>query len=556
MKLRILLSVVLFALLGCPDTGTVRKPDETMDSANTFKQITVEVQSQPTAQQLSYLRSRCKTGRLGDVVFDEMPVNIRIEGVGVVYGLNGRGTKNVPRGQNIRKDLLKSLVKEYSEPHMATNVLDSVDSAPVRVFAALPPFAAKGDKLDVQVQAFEQGVNLQGGILAESALEHMVRLPAGMTVDARFIRPGGWVSRGVQAYARGVVSLVSGVKDGKVGGGTVPHTGYLAAGAMVKNTHGLALRLRTPNSYEVLLGQRIISQRFRGCAHASNDRSIQIELPDEYTGNWKRFLSVIYELDTGQDVSDAGRRAEALISQLGVAQPRLRERAEFALEAIGNAGVRTILRSLRAARGVRRQALLRVLAHLNVPEVADELIAQTRGGNELERYEAAWLLSRFKEKKSADALIELLNDESGLVKSEAIRSLEKLAPKRRILPVEGYFSKEKNFVMNRCTSGGRKEVVIHTGPEIRRIDVFGETVNVTNGFRSSAGPFQISIVADRTEVVFKNRPDLKPLNMPSTDIRDIVYQLDVRGVTINDIMALIAEMDRTRKLDARVVWLE
>ena len=99
-------------------------------------------------------------------------------------------------------------------------------------------------------------------------------------------------------------------------------------------------------------------------------------------------------------------------------------------------------------------------------------------------------------------------------------------------------------------------MVIHTGPEIRRIDVFGETVNVTNGFRSSAGPVQISIVADRTEGIFKNRPDLKPLNMPSTDIRDIVYQLDIRGVTINDIMALIAEMDRARKLDARVVWLE
>ncbi len=556
MRLRILLSVALFALLGCPDAGTVRGLDDVRDSAKTFKAIAAEVQAQPSAQQLSYLRSRCNVGRLGDVVLDEMPVSIRLEGVGVVYGLNGRGTKSVPRGQNMRKNLLKSLVKEHREPLMATRVLDSADSAPVRVSAELPPFAAKDDKLDVQVQAFERGVNLQGGILAEAALEHMVRLPVGMQVDIRFVRPGGWVSRGVQAYARGVVSLVAGVKDGKVSGGTVPHTGYLAAGAMVKNTHGLALRLRTPNAYEVLLGQRIISQRFPGRAHASNDQSIQIELPSEYTGNWKRFLSVVYELDTGLEVADADRRAEALISQLGVAQPLLRERAEFALEAVGNAGVRTMRRSLRAARGVRRQALLRVLAHLNVPEVTDELIAQARGGNEMERYEAARLLSRFKERKSEDILIELLNDESGLVRSEAIWSLEKLAPEKRILPVEGYFSKEKNFVMNRCTFGGRKEVVIHTGPEIRRIDVFGETVNVTNGFRSSAGPGQISVVADRTEGIFKNRPDLKPLNMPLTDIREIIYQLDIRGVTINDIMALIAEMDRARKLDARVVWLE
>ena len=119
-----------------------------------------------------------------------------------------------------------------------------------------------------------------------------------------------------------------------------------------------------------------------------------------------------------------------------------------------------------------------------------------------------------------------------------------------------FMFKEKNFLMNTCDVPGRAEVVIYAGAGVRRIDVFGKAVNVTDGFKGGGGMVEMSVAAGQTEMVFKHRPDMKPVNMPSTDIRDIVHRLDVAGVTINDILALIGEIDKSRSLSARVVWLE
>ena len=200
---RCILSVVVLGIAGCQDTGT---PTEAPPA--TFKGIEAEVRAQPSGARLTYLRSRCKVGRLGDVLVEEMPEAVVLEGVGVVFGLNGRGTKNVPKGMEMRKGLLKSLLKEYKAPEMASQVLHSTDSAPVMVVAELPPFSAKGSKLDVRVQAFDPNVNLEGGILGEAALERLVNMPPGVKVDPMFVRSGRRVSRGVQAYARGLVSLI------------------------------------------------------------------------------------------------------------------------------------------------------------------------------------------------------------------------------------------------------------------------------------------------------------------------------------------------------------
>ena len=556
MNLRsLILLVAVLGIAGCADTGAPGPVTPSKAQPTKFKEIEAKVRAQSGGARLTYLRSRCKVGRLGDVLVEEMPEAVVLEGVGVVFGLNGRGTKNVPKGMEMRKVLLKSLVKEYKAPEMASQVLDSTDSAPVMVVAELPPFSAKGSKLDVRVQAFDPNVNLEGGILGEAALERLVNMPPGVKVDPMFVRSGRRVSRGVQAYARGLVSLIPPRRKAAARAKTKAHLGYLAASAVVIESHGMVLRLRQPDVYQALLTEEVISARVNLQVRAVSESAVQMGLPSAYADEWQRFLRVVFELDSASDPSAAVRRAEAHITGLGAGDPRVRGRAEYALEAIGNAAVPVMLRSLPASAGVKRQALLRVLAHLEVPDVLDELVAQAMAGNELERVEAARLLARLKGTRSENALIGLLSDESGVVRSEAIRSLDKLMPKRRV-PFTRYYSREKTFVMNKSTLPGMKQVIVRSGPGIRRIDVFGDSVTVSDGFKGSAGPAAVSVVAGHTQVVITQRPDLPEMNIASADIRDIIARLDLAGVTINDIIALLEQMDASRSLNARVVWLD
>lgn len=553
---RLLILGVIVALAGCDGTQTTTQESKPMSSKSIteFKDIEREVRGQNPTAALGYLRSHSKTGRLGSVLSDKLPEGVVIEGAGVVCGLNGRGTKNVPSGQGIQKRLLKSLFQEYKEPGIATKMLGSEDTAAVMVEAVLLPFAADGDKLDVRVQAFDRSVNLEGGILAEAELEEFVEMPRDVKVDPMFTYSGRRASRGVQAYTRGLVSLVPGVKDGKVVGTTAANTGYLAAGAVVLKKHGMTLRLRQPDAYQALLTEYTIGGRFRCEVKAMDDSTVRVSLPDEYTGNWERFIRVVWELDTGPSGDAAAGNVGGLLGQLGSGDAKARERAEYALEGIGNAAQPAMLKAVRSSQGEKRMALLRVLGQLNVREIGSDLLTEARTGNEAERLLATRLLGQIKPPGVEEVLVQLLSDESGPVRAEAVRSMERIQAKSGT--VRRVFSEEKNFIMNWASVAGRNEVVIYPGMGVRRIDVFGQMVNVNDGFKAGAGVVEVTVAAGQTQFVFKNRPDMRAVNMSSSDIRVIVAKLDQVGVPINDILALIGEMDRTRSLNARVVWLD
>jgi hypothetical protein len=83
-------------------------------------------------------------------------------------------------------------------------------------------------------------------------------------------------------------------------------------------------------------------------------------------------------------------------------------------------------------------------------------------------------------------------------------------------------------------------------------------VTVADGFKGEAGVVTMTVEAGVTNMVIRHRPDLQPIKMPTVDIRDIVYTLDSKGigVPLNDILALIGEIDRARCLNARVVWVD
>jgi len=548
--------VILAMVLGCGDQGgsgsVLPVP---VKEASGFKDVQMEARSQSQASALRYLRSHTKAGRVGDLLDEKMPEGVLVEGAGVVYGLNGRGTKNTPAGAEIHMRLMKSLLKEYQEPGMAARVLASTDSAPVTVEAVLPPFAVKGEKIDVKVQAFDRGVNLEGGMLGEVELEEFVQIPGQVKVDVMFTYSGRRASRGVQAYARGLVSVTPPVKDGRVGGNVSANVGYLTAGAMVKNPHGMVVHLKKGNAYEAVLIEFVVRERFHSVVEAADERTIRLALPEEYTENWERFMRVFCEVDPCLEDDGIGGRVESLMNALGSGDAKSRERAEYALEAIGNAAVPAMVRVVRISQGEKRLALLRVLTQLRVPEVGEELLRLSKDGSISERLEATRLLGRAKPKGAEAALTARLEDEDGRVRAEAIRSFERVGIREQI-PVRWYFSPEKNLVISSSDVPGRNEVVVATGEAVKRIFVFGSMVNVNNGFKGGGTVVELNVTAGQTEIIFRHRADVRPAVMPTTDIRHILQKLDEAGVPINDILALIAELDKGRGLSAGVVWME
>lgn len=537
-------------LLSCEGLGggTSTKPPAGGD----FKGVSVQVRAQSPAQRLATLRSHTSAMRLGDLVNDKLPEPVLVEGVGLVVGLGGRGSKNVPAAY--RKELLKSAARIYEDPQEGARILGTTDSAAVAVAAALPPFAKQSDRLDLEMRAFSPEVNLDGGILGDVALEELVKLPPGTRPNIGWVRPDGRVSRGVMAYGRGAVSATPALRQGRPVAPTVATVAYVPAAGIVEKDHGLLLVLRQSNAWNALLIEEMLNRRFGNVARAESEAGVGVGLSPAYKEAWQRYMRVVFEMNLRADATEAPGLARNLIANLG-APGATGERAEYALEALGNPAVPIMLEALSRSTGQTRRALLRVLSYLDIPEVEPELVAQSRSGSNAERQEAAKLLGRFRNSASEDALLGLLNDASGSVRAEAIESLAITESPKSQQVISRYWSVQQNFVVDSVAGTGANMVVVYPGPGIRRIEVFGRDVNVTDKAVASAGQVEVRSTGDRVTFSVKNRPDLKPAALPKPDLRMLLWALDRSQVPINDMMLLILELDRQRALTAKVEWM-
>ncbi len=224
------------------------------------------------------------SARIKDIVDIEGVRENQLVGYGLIVGLNGTGDSlnNAPFTRQSLQAMLERLgVNTRGENVRTANV------AAVMVTANLPPFAAQGSRIDVNVSALGDADSLQGGTLLVTPL-------LGADGEIYAIAQGPVTINGFKASGD-AASIISGV----------PTTGRISSGGLVEREIGfdlgalnsVRLSLRNPDlttARRVALGiNDFIGET---TAVAQNPSTVRLHLPSNYIGNIVDLLTDIEQL--------------------------------------------------------------------------------------------------------------------------------------------------------------------------------------------------------------------------------------------------------------------
>jgi len=519
-----------------PNVRLTRAPLERMPPAEAYKQL------EKTAQ----------AGELvGDLVTPEDQNSITVMADSVVVGLNGRGSRTID--PKTRPFIVKALVKNYDSLEVAEQLLAAKDVAPVRCVAEFPAFARKGDKVDVVIHALDPTVNLEGGTLVDTPLERFVAFPGATHRDFR--TTSGLVSAGIQGYARGDLTLNPGYRQGEQVKPELPTVGYVPAGALVDKTWGCRLMLKKPDTNTALLIDAAIRRRFPEVASSAKIGFIAVSLPVRYLNYKKRYVDVLLQIQVRPPSREERlARIQRLAASLGSSNAGARYDSECAIEACGREAAPVLLEAARGGNSDQRQSALRVLALLPDKNSSPLLVEESRTARGPFRAESAGLMAFAGGDDVEQRLIEMLSDTDSSARYQAFRALETLGAKSA--PVKtAYSPQQHNLAVSLVDVPGDKVVIIHSAGGVRRILLFGTGITIKPGFRGTVGPVELNVTKDAVEVRHKLRPAPEPLVYRNVELQNVVTKLDHPiGVSVDDIIGLIALMDKKAALDASVFW--
>ncbi len=212
----------------------------------------------------------------------------QLVGYGLIVGLNGTGD-----GKNAEFTLqsLASMLEKMGVTVQADDIkVDNV--AAVMVTSELPPFAKSGSRIDVLVSSIGDAENLQGGTLLFTPLKG---------ADGR-----------VYAVAQGPVST-GGFSAGGEGGGVqknFPTVGRVVGGAVIEREiktdfaekKRLTLLLHTPDFTTASRVTSVINTiGYDQIAHTEDSSTINVDIPERYTGNIVQMIAMIEGLEVIPD---------------------------------------------------------------------------------------------------------------------------------------------------------------------------------------------------------------------------------------------------------------
>jgi flagellar P-ring protein precursor FlgI len=230
------------------------------------------------------------TSRIKDIADVEGIRENLLVGYGLVVGLNGTGDtlNNAPFTLQSLTAMLERLGVNTRDSNLKT-----ANVAAVMVTANLPPFAAQGSRMDVNISALGDSSSLQGGTLLVTPL--MGADGEVYSVAQGSLAVGGFTAGGDAA------SITRGV----------PTAARIANGAIVEreiefdlaDRSSLRLSLRNP---DLTTATRVASaiNAFLGsdAALAENTTTIALSVPRTYTGNIVGLLTEIEQLRVEPDM--------------------------------------------------------------------------------------------------------------------------------------------------------------------------------------------------------------------------------------------------------------
>ncbi len=282
-------------------------------------------------------------GTVGSMCYLDGMRRVSVQGFGLVVGLAGTGSGECP--EELRKQLISTIIKyqklygdagDKNQAMTAGALINSPDTAVVRVSGTIPAGASKGDTFDLVVQALPNTgtTSLEGGRLYTCDLKVFAG-PLDQTVTSRVLAKGAgpvFINPFEKKKYRGAVLL--------------RRNGFVLDGGMSSEDRRISLILSQP-SYATA---RTIEQKINSLfgpppdnplwqtAKAISPDKVELHIPREYRRQLGHFLGLVQNVYVRSDPSYIQTQANELIQQ--VSDPGANASAiSYAWEAMG----RTIL---------------------------------------------------------------------------------------------------------------------------------------------------------------------------------------------------------------------
>jgi len=240
----------------------------------------------------------CQASRIKDLVHIQGVRDNQLVGYGLVVGLKGTGDKG---GTTFTITSLANMLKKMGVT-VDSDDLKVKNVAAVIVTATLPPFARKGNRIDVTVSSLGDAASLQGGTLLMTPLK----------------------GADTQIYAVGQGPLsVGGFSAGGAAGGGVqknhPTVGRIPQGALVEKEIPFALDIKKPLLMSLEKADFITAARIarkindtlnKEIAYASDPRNIRLEIPPQFQPKLVELIATIHEIEVNPD-----NRARVVINE-------------------------------------------------------------------------------------------------------------------------------------------------------------------------------------------------------------------------------------------------
>lgn len=359
--------------------------------------------------------------------------DVVVRGYGLVVGLNGTGSRNVPtevRAYMIREMGKRGVGLPPFDEFTPDELLDSMDTAVVVVEGVIPAGAPANTRFDVRVYAAPgtSTTSLEGGRLYSCDL-----------------RPGVLTAGSRQAFelavANGPIFVNPYVEPGKL----QPIAGRILDGGKTLKPMPLKLRLLTPSHNRAATVQSAINTTFPReprqedlTAHGESGSSIKITVPPSYAKRTREFIELLMHTSLSLDAPEA---IGSQIRRALLATPAFSEDAAWRWQSLGVRVLPVIQPLYDYPEDRPRLAALQAGARLNDPLVVPHLVEMAEGGSFERRTEAIDLLGDMGFNPTVDlALRKLLDDENVDIRLEAFEALVKRHdPSLRKLPADGKF---------------------------------------------------------------------------------------------------------------------
>lgn len=218
---------------------------------------------------------------------------VQVQGHSLVWGLAGTGSNEC--APTVRKFLLQYLRKLRPQPYMgpeyakmsADQLIDSHDTAVVRVSGIVPAGAPRGTRFDVKVFIpwSTQTTSLQGGKLLPTELQVVI---------------SGIAARST-AIAGGPIFINPFPQSGDKANVNDPRRGIVLGGGRSMHKRRIQLALLEPDSRLAQQVQKRINSRFQKAdgpkiADALNRSLIDITIPEDYKDRYQYFIPLMLSM--------------------------------------------------------------------------------------------------------------------------------------------------------------------------------------------------------------------------------------------------------------------